>query len=60
MAEFRTPALHPSDFSKFRIYTFYIREKHYAKIEFIAKDFPSHSHGVVIVRLYYTENVDKI
>ncbi len=31
---------------------------HHAKLEFIAKDFPTQSEGVAIIKLHYTENVD--
>jgi hypothetical protein len=30
---------------------------HHAKLEFIAKDFPTQSDGVAIIKLHYTENV---
>ncbi len=33
-------------------------DDHYAKLEFITKDFPTQSEGLAIIKLHYTENVD--
>ena len=41
------------------VYAIKTSEGHYAKLEFIAKDFSSQSDGIAIVRVLYTVNIDK-
>lgn len=40
------------------VYVIKTTDGHHAKLEFIAKDFPTQSEGVAIIKLHYTENVD--
>jgi hypothetical protein len=41
------------------VYVLKTNDGHHAKLEFIAKDFPTQAEGVAVVKLHYTENTDK-
>jgi len=41
------------------VYVIKTNDGHHAKLEFIAKDFPTQAEGVAIVKLHYTENVSE-
>jgi hypothetical protein len=40
------------------VYVIKTSEGHHAKLEFIAKNFPSQAEGIAVVKLHYTENMN--